>query len=601
MARPPAAAPQARTAPAADLAHPFGRKPLRTFSYLVALPALLIYVASVGLVILVLVLMGKDIGRLEDARDVSVMHAALGSFLNDLSGQVADEGTWDEAYLNVVVNSDAAWMDGTWGASARLGQSYDNVLVTDADGTIVFGENAVGPISGNIGIVIPAARTMLHDLDRGIAATGDATTVSDFAADKAGAMGLAAMSIHPSTGTNLSVPRQNRRILWLALHIGPAVMQDIASRYQTPVAALVDSPGDAQLSLPLPDTDGSFVGAIAWDPQRASDSAFSRALLIATGVFFAIGAILLAGLRLLRRAIVQRAALAETGFAAIEREALIEIATAAAGMPVAAQVAPVALFTPVAPGDTGPSPIEGVSPGDFDIEYQPIFDLRAETLIGAEALLRWRKRDKSLVLQESLSPAEVITLLEKVGLLAIRRAADDVAPLLGLQLTLAITPAQLLNSIFAEKLRGTLAATSFPARRLQLFINTEALRPPGEIRAALAELRQSGIAVGFSDYLIGPSTIAYAEPDFADRIRLPTATIAGIDADAPRTALVEATLNIAKSAGLTVTVAGVSRKQEAARLLRLGCREFQGAVFAPPMPIAALTQLVLRPATRQAS
>ena len=595
MARAAAKSPKAGTARAADLAHPFGKAPLRAFSYLLALPALLFYVVSVGLVILVLSLMATDIGRLEDARDVSAMHAALDSLLNSLSGQVADEGTWNEAYLNVVVNSDAAWMDGTWGATARLGQGYDNVLVTDALGTIIFGENAIGPISGNIETVIPAAKTMLRDLDRGIAATGDATTVSQFAADKTGALGLAAVSIHQSTSTDLAVPRQSRRILWIARHIGPAVMQDIASRYQTPVATLVDTAGDSQLSLPLLDTDGNSVGTIAWNPERPSDAAFNHALLIATLVFFVIGLILIAGLRLMRRSILRRAVAAETAFESIEREALIEIATAAAtGGPAAAATAAAAA------ADAAPSPIEGVSPGDFDIEYQPIFDLRAETLIGAEALLRWKKRDNSLVLQESLSPADIITLLDKVGLLAIRRAADDIAPLLGLQLTLVITPGQLQNSVFAEKVRGTLGATNFPARRLQLFVNADALPPAGDIRAALADLRGPGIAVGFSDYLIGPSTIGYAEPGLADRIRLPPAAVAEVDTDALRLALVEATLNVAKTAGLSVTVPGVTRKQEAAKLLRLGCREFQGALFAPPVPLAALTQLVLKPAARQA-
>ena len=560
-----------------------------------ALPALLLYVASVGLVIFVLSLMGQDIGRLDDARDVSAMHAALDSFLNGLSGQVADEGTWNEAYLNVVVNSDVAWMDGTWGVTARLGQSYDNVIVTDADGTIIFGENAVGAISGNIGMVIPASKTMLRDLDRGIASTGDATTVSQFAADKTGALGLAAVSIHQTSSTDLSVPRHTRRILWIARHVGPAMLQDISSRYQTPVAKLVDGPGDGQLSLPLADTDGNPVGTIAWDPDRPGDAAFSHALLIATLVFFVVGALMVLGLRLLRRWILRRAAAAETAFAAIEHEALIEIATAAA------TGAPTAAATATAEAETGPNPIEGVSPGDFDIEYQPIFDLRAETLIGAEALLRWKRRDKSLVLQETLDPADIITLLDKVGLLALRRATDDIAPLLGLQLSLAITPTQLQNSVFAEKVRGTLGATNFPARRLQLFVDAASLPSAAELRAPLADLRSPGLAVGFSDYLIGSSTIGYAEPGLADRIRLPVSTIAAIDTDAPRLALVEATLTVAKSAGFSVTVPGVSRKEEAARLLRLGCREFQGMLFAPPMPAAALTQLVLRPATRQAS
>jgi len=48
-----------------------------------------------------------------------------------------------------------------------------------------------------------------------------------------------------------------------------------------------------------------------------------------------------------------------------------------------------------------------------------------------------------------------------------------------------------------------------------------------------------------------------------------------------------------------VTVTNVQRKEEAARLLRLGCREFRGPLLARPMPIAALTALILAPAKPQ--
>ncbi|HEY4199511.1 MAG TPA: hypothetical protein VGM83_03035, partial [Devosiaceae bacterium] len=72
-------------APAIDLAHPFGEKPLRGFALSVALPAFLLYAASAGLVVTVLVLMTADVDRLDDTRDVAAMHAALDSFLNDLS------------------------------------------------------------------------------------------------------------------------------------------------------------------------------------------------------------------------------------------------------------------------------------------------------------------------------------------------------------------------------------------------------------------------------------------------------------------------------------------------------------------------------------
>ena len=152
MAKAPETSPSAELAvpiPAIEIA-PFGKRPLRTFALFIGLPAFLLYVVSAGLVIMALAGMASEMDRTADQRGITSMHAALDSFLNDLAGTVSDNGTWDEAYLNVVVTPDPAWMDATWGATARLGQTYDNVFVTDQSGAIVFGENGAGPLKGNI-------------------------------------------------------------------------------------------------------------------------------------------------------------------------------------------------------------------------------------------------------------------------------------------------------------------------------------------------------------------------------------------------------------------------------------------------------------------
>src|SRR3954466_7722408 len=110
-------------------------------------------------------MMSGEINRLEDGRALLSMHAAIDTFLNGLTEAASDEGTWNEAYLNTVIKADPAWLDTTWGESARSGIGYDTVLVTDDSGAIVFGENNLGPITGNIAAHFPSAKTMLRDLD----------------------------------------------------------------------------------------------------------------------------------------------------------------------------------------------------------------------------------------------------------------------------------------------------------------------------------------------------------------------------------------------------------------------------------------------------
>ena len=578
--------------PAIEIA-PFGKRPLRTFTLFIGLPAFLLYVASAGLVIMALAGMAMDMDRAENQRGITSMHAALDSFLSDLAGTVSDNGTWDEAFLNVVVTPDPAWMDRTWGATARLGQNYDNVLVTDQSGAIVFGANGAGPIKGNIVSRYPAAATMLHQLDQGIAATTDATTVSLFSADPDGTVGLAAISIHQAAPEQAAVPRQTRRVLWIAKHLTATLLQDIAVRYQTPLAVLTNTVDPDTSSIALVDADNHVVGTVAWFPDRPGDTAFNHSVLIATGVFFLIGLLLVAGLGALRRAMLRRArAIVESHQAAVET-----IVAAVAPKPAPVRAAERSADDPSTEDDADPnSPLAGVSAGDFVIEYQPIFDLRSESLVGVEALLRWNKPDRSQLPEESLSPSDCAKLFDRVGPIAIRHAAGEIAPLLGVTMTIAATPAQLLAEVYVEKVVGTLGATNFPARRLQLSIDTSLLPPVEQLRPALARLRQSGVAVVLDNFVLNDIGIAYLDAKLVDRVRLSTA-LTGDDAPGPaRQAYLAAAIETPRSLGLPVTISGLERKEQAARLLRLGCREFQGNLLAAPMPIAALTQLILAPA-----
>jgi EAL domain-containing protein (putative c-di-GMP-specific phosphodiesterase class I) len=573
-------------------ASPFGKTPLRAFALAVALPTLLFYLA-VGITIIgVLTMMAQEMDRIEDRRGLTSIHAALDTFLSDLAGSVSDEGTWDEAYLNVVVHPDPAWMDTTWGATARLGQSYDTVLITDQVGTIIFGENNAGALKGDINQYFPASHTMLAALDKGISQTGDATTVVNFAGDSAGAMGLTAISIHKSEPGQMNVPRESRRVLWIARHLTAGILQDIASRYQTPLASVVATPQVDDSAIEIADADGKVVGTLAWTPDRPGDAAFNRALLIAMIVYFVIGAALVGGLGMLRRAMLKRAlAMARVV------EPTTAVNTKGGAMTERSEHASAQQLDTT---DAGLSEIEGISSAAFDIAYQPIFDVRAEALIAVEALLRWRKPNGETLLLEKLSPMGRAILLERVGLLALRRAADEIAPLIGLTLIVEIAPPQMRSEVFAEKTLGTLSATNFPVTRLQVAADCATLVDLDKVRPVVNLLRQAGVTIALRDYSLSAQTIATTDTTFAARVCMGPATVHGLGQSPARHRLVAASIEAARAAGLAVTITGADDKDDVAHLLRLGVREFEGNLFAGPMPIAALTQLILAPPVRKA-
>lgn len=570
-------------APLAGRFEPFGPRPSRTFTLAFGLPTVLIYVVTAMLVIFALATMASEIDRLESERGVTTMHAVLGSFLNGVSDVAANETAWNEAYLNVVIQPDPAWMDDTWGTTARLGDVYDDVMVTDQDGLVIFGENALGPIRGNVAARYPAARAMLAELDREITTSGDAAVVAHFAASGQQPAGLAAASIHRSSPGEARVPRHNRRILWVARHITPALLQDFAIRYQTPLAHLVTEIEPQTAAVDIVDAEGRIAGTVAWTPDNPGDTAFGHALFIAALVLLAIGIALLVWLRLLRRAMRRRAEAIAAAFAAQGQ------APAGAGPETADAAAE-------ATKERSPAGIAGVDASDFTLAYQPVFDLRTQALQGVEIMLRWTRPDGTPLPQEELDARDHAGLMARAAIPALRQATSELGPYLGTVLSLVVGWTQLQNGVFTEKVLATLAATGFPPPRLQLCVDVAQLPDPMRFASAVAALRRAGVAVALADFTLGPQSLDYLRPGVADRICLAPHVVALIDADPVRLALVEATIAAARAAAFAVTVPGVARKEEAGQLLRLGCSEIRGPLLAPPMPVGSLTNLLLAPA-----
>jgi EAL domain-containing protein (putative c-di-GMP-specific phosphodiesterase class I) len=367
--------------------------------------------------------------------------------------------------------------------------------------------------------------------------------------------------------------------------VTPALLQDFAVRYQAPLATLVAEYDPDVSSIDLTDADGNAVGTVAWTPERPGEKALTHALLIASGALLAIGLLLVIGLGLLRRVMQHRAKAVAEAFEALQQEfTQIAPAPGLAAVPAAedrlSQEADRALV--------------GVTAASFDIEYQPIFDLRSEALIGVEGLLRWTNPDGTLLLEESLTPTQRALLLDRIGTLAIRRATEEVAILPGLMLTMAISPAQLQNPVFAEKVSATMRATNFPARRLQLCVDTALLPLIEAARGPIEDLRRAGVLLSLGDCAIAAGPLDYFEANLVDRVKLSSSLLS--EGSAVRQAYVAASVDAARAAGIVATVTGVEDRAVVARLLRLGCREFQGDLFAASMGIAALTQLVLAPA-----
>lgn len=281
------------------------RSPLTTFRYWVALPAALVYVGVCILVLTSLSLMTAELNRLDWERDRNAVVAAMDSFLQQLAYTVSDEATWTEAYLNTYVTDNLAWLDGTWGNSARGGDNFDTVVVTDVAGNIQFGESRRGPLAGTISSHFSAPIELLSALDQ-TAVPDSGSSIARFSKTGQGASALAAAVIRSSNGQS-SVPHAERRILWLAKQLDLEVLKQVATRFQIPAPRLATEAAEGEDYLALTDAAGTAVAGLAWQPQRPGDGAFTRAASVASLVLLGVGILVFAVLTAFRRSVERRA------------------------------------------------------------------------------------------------------------------------------------------------------------------------------------------------------------------------------------------------------------------------------------------------------
>jgi diguanylate cyclase (GGDEF)-like protein len=707
---------------------------LKTFTWLVAFPTVAVYVFICLLVLATLHLMTGEINRIDGDRGRKAISAAFESIALQLGEQVADEATWNEAYLNTYVAFNPAWLDGTWGDTARADGHYDTAIVTDAKGNILFGETMRGPVTGAISARYSGTAEVAKALDLAIADRGDDASISTLARSTDGVSALGAAVIHGATG-QMVVPAADRRILWLGKRIDEEELDDIARRFRVPVPRIEAEPHPSAGYdwMPLTDAAARPIGVLTWRPLRPGDAAFTHATSVASIILLVVGLLIFVVLTAFRRSVERRAeaderdwigarfdpstgllnrfgleesivklirgrdgkvnvALAYIEFeglknvagsygqetaeallnhladlidVSIDRQAQIArlgpdefalmrtgedagsmirgfarsvielvaeaiplndlrlklgatigVAETTVGRKTVAEIFKLGTAALQRARETGGNHIvehdpslevdrqrrlqlqadirRGLDAEEFDLEYQPIFDFDSQAMLGVEALLRWPRRTGGpMGPGEFIPAAEASGLIEELGLYALRRACRDIAYYPQLKLSVNVSTVQFRSPTLSSRIDSILTSTSFPAQRLQLEI-TESflLAQPDRAKAAIEELRSRGITIALDDFGTGFSSIGYLRQFQFDRVKLDRSLVDEVDLDPVKAALVESTMVFAFAMGLSVTAEGVERREEAAVLTRLGCREFQGYLFSKPLKLEALDRLL---------
>lgn len=234
----------------------------------------------------------------------------------------------------------------------------------------------------------------------------------------------------------------------------------------------------------------------------------------------------------------------------------------------------------------------GLERGEFYLDYQPLTSLHDGSLLGVEALVRWRHPQLGV-----LPPGTFIGLAEETGLIvplggwvlaeACREAVGWTAataqpPYVSVNLAVR----QVRRPGLVQEVRALLRRTGLPPERLQLEITESTMMSGAEepVRAlrALADL---GVRIAIDDFGTGYSNLAYLRDLPVTELKVAGEFVRGLRApEAADERILASLVSLAHALNLTVTAEGVETDRQAERLRAIGCDAAQGWHFGRPAP-----------------
>lgn len=235
---------------------------------------------------------------------------------------------------------------------------------------------------------------------------------------------------------------------------------------------------------------------------------------------------------------------------------------------------------------------------EFELHYQPLYDLGQQKICGFEALLRWNHPTRGRV-----PPMEFIPLAEEVGLVVdigrwvIRRACRDAMDWPeDIKVAVNVSAIQFTNSDLPSDVAASLAEAGLPANRLEIEITESVLMENlDEALPVLHALKQSGIRIGMDDFGTGYSSLSYLRRFPFDKIKIDKSFVNGIVEDKEAFAIMRAIILLGDALGMRVTVEGVETAEQLAMLQREACDEIQGYHISPPRPAVDVPYLLAWP------
>jgi len=229
--------------------------------------------------------------------------------------------------------------------------------------------------------------------------------------------------------------------------------------------------------------------------------------------------------------------------------------------------------------------------GDFYLQYQPLMDSRTQTIVGAEALIRWQDEELGLVSPEEFVPlAEESGLIVEIGDWVLDTALADVKKWRNsteqddFYVAINLSSRQFRGKNIVKKMADSLKRHDLPGSCMELEITERLLmKDVPHVVDLLNQFKDMGIRLSIDDFGTGYSSLSYLKRFPFDVLKIDKSFIDDIADDSDDKALCDAIIAMAHSLGLSIIGEGVETRQQFDFLHERGVEIIQGYYVSAPM------------------
>ena len=228
---------------------------------------------------------------------------------------------------------------------------------------------------------------------------------------------------------------------------------------------------------------------------------------------------------------------------------------------------------------------------DIDLYLQPKVDIRSGTLIGAEALARWRHP-----VQGDVPPSKFVPILEQTGLIkefalqvlekAVRYCKQCERAGYEISVAVNLSVHNLRDETLPDQVEDILARHDLDSSRLTLEITESAVMDDYmKSIEVLGELSDMGIELSIDDFGTGYSSLGYLKRMPVQQLKIDRSFVGDMIMSRDDAVIVRSTIDLAHNLGLKTVAEGVETEAVLAVLSEMGCDMAQGYLISRPLPM----------------